>query len=84
MKKLLALLMAALFVFALSACGSNSNNEDTTESGKQAQNTDTQLSIDAVKVGLICLHDENSTYDLNFIKAMNEAKEELGLKDDQV
>ena len=37
-----------------------------------------------IKIGVICLHDENSTYDLNFINGVNEAKELLGLNDDQV
>ena len=31
------------------------------------------------KVGFICLHDENSTYDKNFIDAANAACEELGV-----
>ena len=31
-----------------------------------------------VKVGLICLHDSNSTYDANFINALNEAVSDLG------
>ena len=39
---------------------------------------------DEFKVGFICLHDEKSTYDLNFIEAANRAKEALGLKDEQV
>ena len=33
-----------------------------------------------VKVGLICLHDESSTYDKNFIDSMYRALDELGLK----
>ena len=37
-----------------------------------------------VKLGVILLHDEDSTYDLNFINGVNEAKELLGLSDDQV
>ncbi|MBO6163928.1 MAG: BMP family ABC transporter substrate-binding protein, partial [Lachnospiraceae bacterium] len=32
------------------------------------------------KVGFICLHDENSTYDLNFINAAKQACEELGIE----
>ena len=36
------------------------------------------------KVGLICLHDENSTYDKNFIDAMEVARKELGLEKSQV
>ena len=34
----------------------------------------------AVKVGFIFLHDENSTYDLNFINAAKEACEKLGVE----
>ena len=37
-----------------------------------------------IMVGFIFLHDENSTYDKNFIDAANAAKEALGLKDEQV
>ena len=37
-----------------------------------------------IKLGVILLHDEDSTYDLNFINGVNEAKEALGLSDDQV
>ncbi len=69
MKKLLALLLAALMVFALVGCG---NNED-----KQGEEN-------AVKIGFIFLHDENSTYDKNFMDAANAAKEALGLTDEQV
>ncbi|MBO4954606.1 MAG: BMP family ABC transporter substrate-binding protein [Clostridia bacterium] len=36
------------------------------------------------KIGFICLHDENSTYDKNFIDAAKAATAELGLKDEQV
>lgn len=36
-------------------------------------------SVEDVKVGFIFLHDENSTYDLNFINAAKEACEELGV-----
>ena len=37
-----------------------------------------------LKIGFIFLHDENSTYDKNFIDAANRMKTELGLRDDQV
>ena len=66
MKKLLALVLVAVMMFALVGC----SNEKTDNSG--------------LKIGMICLHDENSTYDRNFIDAMNEAKANLGLSDDQV
>lgn len=37
-----------------------------------------------VKLGVILLHDEDSTYDLNFINGVNEAIAALGLTEDQV
>ena len=37
-----------------------------------------------VKLGVILLHDEDSTYDLNFINGVNEAVAALGLTEDQV
>ena len=39
---------------------------------------------DGFKLGVICLHDEKSTYDLNFIEAVDKAAEALGLEADQV
>lgn len=39
---------------------------------------------DDFKIGIICLHDENSTYDNNFIQAIYAVQRELGLKDEQV
>lgn len=39
---------------------------------------------DTLKIGLICLHDENSTYDQNFIDAMERARVELGLDVSQI
>ena len=37
-----------------------------------------------VKLGVILLHDENSTYDLNFINGVNDAAAALGLTEDQI
>ena len=39
---------------------------------------------DDIKVGFIFLHDENSTYDKNFIDAALAVQEKLGLKNEQV
>ncbi len=39
---------------------------------------------DDFKIGFICLHDESSTYDLNFINAALRFQQELELKDEQV
>ena len=37
-----------------------------------------------IKLGVILLHDEDSTYDMNFINGVNEAIANLGLSEDQV
>ncbi len=37
-----------------------------------------------IKLGVILLHDEDSTYDANFINAVKDAQEALGLSDGQV
>ena len=73
MKKLLAVLIAALMLFSLVAC----NNAGPSNAG-------TELSKDNIKVGFIFLHDENSTYDLNFINSAKNMAKELGLKDEQI
>lgn len=72
MKKILALLLAVVMVAAFASCG----NKETTEGGAAETND--------VKIGLICLHDENSTYDNNFIQALKSVQQELGLSDDKV
>ena len=69
MKKILAFLLAALMVFSLAACGSN------TETGSSDGG---ELIGKDLKVGFIFLHDENSTYDKNFIDAAKEACANLG------
>ena len=48
-----------------------------------ASNETTAAPAPSVKVGFIFLHDENSTYDLNFMNAAKEACAALGLSDDQ-
>lgn len=40
--------------------------------------------MDDVKFGVILLHDEDSTYDLNFINGVYEAAANLGLSEDQI
>ena len=72
-KKVLAVLLSVLFVVGVfTACSSNGGDtkkkEDTTNSATSK-----------LKVGFIFLHDKNSTYDLNFIKAADAACEKLGI-----
>ena len=69
MKKSLVLLlvMAMIVMTALAGC---SGGEKKEEGGEDAAD---------IKVGFICLHDENSTYDLNFINGAKAACEKLGI-----
>ncbi len=60
MKKILAVILAALMLVTLAACGGNDESSD-------------------LKVGFIFLHDENSTYDKNFIDAAVEACKNMGV-----
>lgn len=78
MKKIIAILLAAVLCFALVACSGNGDEETTTN----ADETTAAVAGDLkdVKMGLICLHDENSTYDSNFIQAAKAASEELGFE----
>jgi len=71
MKKVRLLSFAALGLLSLTACATNGGGEDSGDKEPYA---------DAVKVGLICLHDENSTYDANFINGLKEAVKILGRK----
>lgn len=88
MKKLLSILLVIAMLtmcFALASC--SNNNQNTTSM------TDSVLPIPEIKsfsvpssfkIGLILLHDENSTYDLNFINGLLAVKKALNLSDDQV
>ncbi len=61
----------------------NTAADDT--SAEDTVEADPIVSIDPdFKVGFIFLHDENSTYDKNFMDAAKAAQAKLGLSDDQV
>ena len=75
MKKFLALLLALSMALSLAACG---NKQPAASSGAASGSGEETPSV---KVGFICLHDENSTYDLNFINGAKEACETLGITD---
>ena len=71
MKKILALLLAAVMLFSLAACG------EKTADGKEVL---APVAAEDLKVGFIFLHDENSTYDKNFIDAAVAACEKMGVE----
>ncbi len=67
MKKFLAILLAVVFVVCtFAACGGNTD-------GEKEEKVD-------LKVGFIFLHDEQSTYDKNFMVAAKAACEEMGVE----
>ena len=63
MKKFIALLLALVMVLSFAACGGETTKDEAPK----------------FKAGFIFLHDENSTYDLNFMNAAKEACEALGV-----
>ena len=65
MKKILAILMAIAMVFSFAACGTKKDGGETEKK---------------LKVGFIFLHDENSTYDNNFLIGAEEACKKLGVE----
>ena len=92
MRKFFALALVAVMMLALVACGGEktpANTGDSVATDNTSVSTDattdaTPVADDSFKIGFIFLHDENSTYDLNFINAAREAQAALGLSDDQV
>ncbi len=66
MKKLVAILLAVTLVFALAACGEQKQAEKNDESQKQP-----------LKIGMVCIGDEQAAYDRNFYMAADAAKAQL-------
>lgn len=71
MKKFLAALLAILMLFTMVACSQSNPADNDGETPEEKLD---------VKVGFIFLHDENSTYDKNFITAAEAACEKLGIE----
>ena len=76
MKKLLALVLALAMVLAFAACGAKT--ETPADPAAPAEGDAPAAAIADLKVGFIFLHDENSTYDLNFLNAAKATCEDLG------
>jgi len=68
MKKIIALVLALALVLSLTASVSVAEG----------------VTLENIKLGVILLHDEDSTYDNNFIIGVKDAAAALGLKEDQV
>ncbi len=88
MKKILSLALVLVMVLGMAACGSKTEAPAATtaaaNSGETAAaETEAPAAVADVKLGFIFLHDENSTYDLNFMNGAKEAIAALGLTEDQ-
>ncbi len=91
-RRILAMLLAlAMVVVALAGCSEtpagNGGNELLGMS--ESPIDEVKLNVDYTvpedfKIGFICLHDESSTYDLNFLNAVDAIQEAAGLTDEQV
>ena len=94
MKKITAMLLCLAMLFAFAGCGSKDTGSGSTgNNAKKGVSEDilprldikSEVTVpDDFKIGMICLHDENSTYDNNFIQALKSVQKGMGLKDDQV
>ena len=92
MKKILAIaLVLVLAIGMLAGCGGKNNDTPTNTAAPSGGNETQQPSggnetpsetKSDIKVGFITLHDENSTYDLNFINAAKEACATLGISEE--
>lgn len=88
MKKIISMILALTMVvgiFFLASCaGGEAAKKGESDPLLPAPKIEKFAVSDDFKIGLICLHDENATYDNNFIRGLKEVKEALGLRDDQV
>ena len=75
-KKILALLLTLVMALSLTACGGQEETSDTPadEGGETSQGETADI-----KVGLICVHDQNSGYDVAHIDGLTAACEALGI-----
>ena len=84
MKKIISLLLTLMLAASLCACGGSDTpaNSSSEEKGAEDASAEADGAADysKVKIGFICLHDENSTYDLNFINGAKEACDKLGVE----
>ncbi len=88
MKKILSVLLATLMLLSLTvvfaSCSDDKDAKGMSESPLPIPEATSTVEVPAdFKIGFICLHDENSTYDKNFIDAANRMKEALKLTDEQ-
>lgn len=74
MKKILALLLAVLFVFSMVACSET----------KTVVDEEVELSAENIKIGVICIGDENEGYTEAHLKGVREMAANLGIDESQI
>ena len=84
MKKALSIVLAASMVFGLTACGGSTAETKEPES-QETEAEETEATEEAgetkdIKIGMICIGNDNMAYDRNFYMAADAAKEELAKK----
>ena len=82
-KRILAMLLAGSMIFGLAACSGGSDAEESTPAGTATAETAPVETdgVKTVKVGLICIGDENDQgYTYNFIRGQEAATEALAAK----
>ncbi len=92
LKKILSVALALVMIASVAVMAVSCSNSVNDDNDKQDTQGDTGASDNknnadddkSFKVGFIFLHDKNSTYDLNFMNAVEAAQKALNLTDSQV
>ncbi len=86
MKKLLSIALALIMMLSCIALMVSCDNagDGNTDTSAESNGEGAGINKADFKLGVILLHDEDSTYDLNFINGIKAAQTKLGLTDDQV
>lgn len=88
-KKVLAVVLAVLMCVTAAVALSSCKKDEDEKKGESAELlprleiTNDVTVPDDFKIGLICLHDENSTYDKNFIDGFKSVVKALGIPEDR-
>ena len=88
-KKVLSIILMLAMLSSLALIFTSCGGDETVADMTAAPLTEVALTKDFTvpadfKLGVICLHDEASTYDLNFINGVEKIKSVLGLTSEQV
>ncbi len=81
MKKIIALALALVMLFAFAACGGTTDEDTTAAEDTTAEVLDTASDI---KIGVILVGDENEGYTASHMEGISEAAATLGIADDQI